>query len=484
MLKSEDELLSHWMSSSQQLGKAANRPEHLANPFCNILNCTSKTAEEYPDLLGRKTSLWRFLNSCAGAAVAWVRSCLYWPGAIPLNLPGKHVDVVIISHLTNIKHLRERTDFYFGDLAERLENEGLSTHTVLINHARTGRQISLIKGRSVLPAFLSPLKEARIIFKLCLGNFTLPGRNSAGSRRFHWLARLAQFGSRAIGDYRIGIMLAQLLHCFSPKVVIHTYEGHGWERILAAAVHKMDIPAYVCGYQHAVIFPGPKAILQNRGNAMPDHIFTTGQAAKSILIQEGELPEKVFSILGSSKAVSSGSSPRFNAMGACLIAPEGTLSEVVLMAGLGLDAARANPEQQFILRLHPVLSYRQVVDALAQYHPMPGNFILSQESLDEDLHRSSWLCYRGSTVAFQGILAGLRPIFLDPDDSAATNDPLPQDLAFRHRCVSGGEINALICNDKSIPEPDQAELKQAVAFAMSYLMPFNPDELIEKIKTL
>lgn len=484
MCKSEGELLSDWMPLSQQLSQSTIRPEHLVNPFCNILNCTSKTAKEYPDLFGKKTSLWRFLNSLTGATVAWARSCFYWPIAIPLNLPNKHVDVVIISHLTNINQLNEKTDFYFGDLAERLEDEGLSTHTVLINHARAGRQRSLSKGKSVLPAFLSPLMEASILLKLALGIFTFPRGNSVKSQRFHHLARLAQFGSRAIGDYRIGIMLSKFVHCFSPKVVIHTYEGHGWERVLATAIHKMDIPAHVFGYQHAVIFPGPKAILQHRGNAMPDHIFSTGEAAKKILVHDGEIPSKHFSILGSCKAVSTDSSPQFKATGACLIAPEGTLSEVMLMAGMGLDAARTNPEQQFVLRLHPVLPYQQGVDALAQFHPIPENFVLSQESLDEDLRRSSWLCYRGSTVSFQGILAGLRPIYLDPDQSVATNDPLPQDLAFRRHCVSGDEINTVISCDKSIPKPDQTELKQALAFAMSYLMPFNPDELIEKIKTL
>ena len=476
--------LCDWIPSSFRLSKTITRPEHLANPFCNILNSTGKTATEFPDLLGKKRCFWRLANSVAGAATIWFRSWLYWPKALKLTLPDRHVDVVIISHLTNIDHLKAEDDFYFGDLHRTLEQNGLLTHTLLINHARAGRQISPGKQRIILPAFLSPFRESGILARLIAASFTLSEGDNRSDRHFHRLARLAQFGNKAIGDYRIGMMLTKLIRHLSPKVIIHTYEGHGWERIVAEAAHAMPFPAKVFGYQHAVIFPGPKAILQNRGKAMPDHIYTTGQAAKSVLIQDSDLPESHFSILGSSKAVKVDPSVKFSPDGACLIAPEGTLGEVILMAGIGLDAARANPDQQFILRLHPVLPHQKVAAALAPYSPLPDNFELSQVSLDEDLARCSWLCYRGSTLAYQGILAGLRPIYLDPDGSASTNDPLPQDLAFRRCCVYGREINDIILKDRNVRDLDQTELMQAIDYAKSYLMPFQPDALMEKIKTL
>lgn len=484
MPMSDAAMLRNWVSCSRQLSQTIKRPEHLANPFCNILNCTTKTAAGYPDLLGRKPAYWRLFKSIAGAAFTWCRACFYWPRALSLNLSEKQVDVVFVSHLISESHLDKEADFYFADLAEALENEGFSTHTVLINHIKAGRNISPGEKRSVLPAFLSPLKEAGIIFRLFLSAFSLPRGDNARSAHFCRLAKLSQFGNRAIGDYRIGMMLGEIIRASSPKAVIHTYEGHGWERLLADAAHKMDTSVKVFGYQHAVIFPGPKAILQNRGVAMPDHIFTTGEAAKTMLAKEGELPKTYFSILGSSKVFNAKPSAQFSPKGACLIAPEGTLGEVKLMAKLCIDAARSIPEQQFILRLHPVLSREHVVNLLKEFNPIPDNFTLSQASLDEDMERSSWLCYRGSTVAFQGIVAGLRPIFLDTDQAAANNDPLPSGLAFRRTCTSGDALTALIIDDRKVAEPDQTAFHEAVDFARSYLMPLMPDRLKEKIKAL
>lgn len=484
MLRPDNASLSDWISSSQQLSKAIDQPEHLANPFCNILNCTRKTAAGFPDLLGKKTIFWRLLNSLAGAGITLFRSCVYWPRSISLVLPKKHVDVVFVSHLISVEDLNKQADFYFGDLSQAIEKNEISTHTVFINHARIGHNQSNDERRTVLPAYLSPIHEAGIIFKLFLASFTLPRVSGLKSARFYLLAKLSQFSSRAIADYRIGIMLSQFVHSLSPKVVIHTYEGHGWERILAYVAHKKNPSLRVFGCQHAVIFPGPKAILQHRGDAMPDHIFTTGEAATTILVKEGELPESCFSVLGSSKAVNTSVSTRFDARGACLIAPEGILDEVMLMARIGIDAARTNPEQQFVLRLHPILSQNKVVNAMKEYHPIPDNFSLSEFSLVEDLQRSSWLCYRGSTVAFQGMLAGLRPIFIDPDETSSTNDPLPQGLAFRRICSTGDEINALIKSDRGVAEPNQTEFKEAVDFAMSYLEPLAPDTMIKKIKAL
>ena len=94
------------------------------------------------------------------------------------------------------------------------------------------------------------------------------------------------------------------------------------------------------------------------------------------------------------------------------------------MAQLAIDAARLYPAQTFVLRLHPVINPSDFDSMIAAWPPIPPNFILSTAPLDNDLDAASWICYRGSTVAFQGILAGLRPIYLNPDDSVADNNPV------------------------------------------------------------
>lgn len=113
--------ISKWMEISKRVSMAVSSPEHLANPFLNILNATSKSASQYPDLLGKRSLLWRFGHSLAGALVMLARSVLYWPRAIRLDDQPGNPDVIIISHLTHPRHLEETADFYFGSLAEIIE---------------------------------------------------------------------------------------------------------------------------------------------------------------------------------------------------------------------------------------------------------------------------------------------------------------------------------------------------------------------------
>ena len=107
------------------------------------------------------------------------------------------------------------------------------------------------------------------------------------------------------------------------------------------------------------------------------------------------------STLGSIKRKSKLPKPKFSAKGTCLFAPEGTLDEV-RMARFAIDTAKAHPSNEFTLRLHPLMNPVEVRSMLEASSALPSNFILSTNSLDFDLAaKPSWICYRGSTVAFQ-----------------------------------------------------------------------------------
>ena len=126
--------LKAYFSDSLALARLITKPEHRANPFVNILNTTSKSIKQYPDLLGGKNVFWRFCHSLTGAGITLWRALCYANNKLPLRIPADGADVVLISHLTNAEQLRESTDFYFGNLADNLNDAGMSTHTLLINH--------------------------------------------------------------------------------------------------------------------------------------------------------------------------------------------------------------------------------------------------------------------------------------------------------------------------------------------------------------
>ena len=474
---------------SISLARKVERPEHRANPFLNILNMTEKSASQYPDLLGKKGWLWRLSNSIMGAGITLLRALSYWRHTIPCHVPKASADIVIISHLTSLSHLTREDDFYFGDLANQLEISGYKTHTVLINHCRAKASdisTSRCNGMTILPAFYSPWGEFKLIMRMLCAAFSIPSiGTSKDELSFVRKARLAQFNSRAIGDYRIGKMIMTLIAGLKPRIILHTFEGHGWERLMTAEAHMLevqDVQPHIIGYQHAVIFPGSKSLCFSHGNgADPDHVFTSGKITHDHLQREASFPS--LSILGSVRSVSDPMA-KFSPNGACLIAPEGTLSEVMIMSKLAITAAYLVPEQDFILRLHPVLNRGVVNKKLKKYAPFPDNFKLSKQSLHNDFEQSSFLCYRGSSVALEGILHGLRPIYLDPDQLAANNDPIDPSISFCRLASNAEDLVNIIKKDYLDPRLGARELPEALTYAKNYFMHLKSDVLINHMKTV
>ena len=464
------------------LAKDASRPEHFVNPFLNILNMTAKNVVHYPDIMSGSGVTRRCLHSICGAGLTFFRSVLYVPYSFKIDCASERADVLIISHLTTKGHLSNKDDFYFGDIARELVLEGYRTKTVLLNHCRATKADAKSMTRKdviLLPAFLSPPDELKLIFKLLKAAFSFPWPNSAP--RYSWNAKFAQFNHRAICDFRIGTLLNAVARELAPKVIVHTFEGHGWERYFTAKLHELDNTPYVIGYQHAVLFPGLKSLLYRFGKqANPDHLFTIGEITKRELVVKSE--HQSVSILGSNRAIKAKPAQKFSAQGTCLFAPEGDMTEVRIMAELAQEAARRMPHHMFVLRLHPLLDKVRVQRSLHLSQSVVENFRISDDDLDADLSSASWLCYRGSTVALQGMQSGLRPIYFDADNSAEYNDPIPDYVHFRRRIKDVSGLEQLIKADQYDSSGVQAELAEAIEFAKNYVMPLDANEMIIRLK--
>ena len=479
-------VLKNYFLDSLALSRQITRAEHRANPFVNILNISSKTAKQYPDLLQDKTLQWRFFHSCVGAAVNLLRSIRYAPHRIRLRPPTQEMDVLVISHLIDKSHLDKETDFYFGNLGDVFEETNIKAHIVLINHCHAdSRHLSMLNQtkKTVLPAFYSPSHEIKHIGRLLLASMTLPkDRDKSVNKNFLRLARVAQFGGRAIGDFRIGKMIAEFIEVTQPRIVIHTYEGHGWEKIATSAAHSLPNRAHVIGYQHAVLSPGDKSIFHNHGGeTAPDHIFTTGEFTRNELQKNMLFLKHHITAVGTFKNVTNRSGYTFKPNGTCLFAPEGTLDEIEILTRVAVNAARLDPTRKFVLRLHPVINSLQAQKIFSRFMPFSANFIVSARTLDEDIKAASWICYRGSSVSLQGILAGLRPIFIGSDSDEYQNNPIPRDIAYLRVSRDANELISILRRDKKCPMLARQELVEARNFANQYFMPFKQKVIINHI---
>ena len=86
-------------------------------------------------------------------------------------------------------------------------------------------------------------------------------------------------------------------------------------------------------------------------------------------------------------------------------------------------------------------------------------------------------------MVVQGILNGLRPIYLDPDNMAASNDPIPAGLAFRRIAGNERELVDIIKLDQKNAQVANKEFISARRFALEYLLPINPETLIQYLKS-
>ena len=164
-------------------------------------------------------------------------------------------------------------------------------------------------------------------------SFSLPQIGQEDNQRsFILRAKFAQFSARALCDFRIGYFLTKLISSFRPKIVLHTFEGNGWEKIVTFNVRNNLPNTKVIGYQHAVLFPGNRAINVNYANNLsPHHVFCAGDYTKNILREESE--HQSISVLGSPKVdlKRHENETVSQTKKACLFAPEGDIQETKIM---------------------------------------------------------------------------------------------------------------------------------------------------------
>ena len=346
-------------------------------------------------------------------------------GKAPLN-----ADVLIISHLINKDHVGESQDFYFGELIDTLRGCGLTVVIGLINHVG-------FKG-SVNPGY-DRLKVPRILLSRSLSlreEFVLLSGIIAEARRLkkrialetdalvqRCLKQAARVAYQTITNLHLAKEIGQLVKQVQPKAIITTFEGYAWERVTYAAAREYNPKITCIGYHHSVLFRLQHAIrrpLQQKFN--PDLILTSGDQACKELTKTWGTSGTVVKVLGTRRVFkgNSGDTPNGSAV---LVLPEGIVSECLFMFRIVVEIAHELPHQQFILRLHPLISRKKLV----RLEPRLSNFTLnvrwSTDSMEQDIKASNRVCYRGTSAVFEAIGGGCQPIYLERPGEM-TIDPL------------------------------------------------------------
>lgn len=397
-----------------------------------------------------------------------------WYGDLPSGLP---VDFVFVSHLFNSSQLAGDDDFYFGKVPAELMSKGKSVVLVLINHNDIPvNDINHCLASSNIPRIvisnvLSP--KAELCISKRISNEAKRLKQAANSERSDFRRKIlskASIEATSPGtkaSLRIAELVGEVICHTRAQRVVTTYEGHSWERLIYATARKSSPGISCIGYQHAALFRLQHAAKRSLGTKFdPDKLLCAGPVGLAQLQRSGFLPNDQLSILGSNRSVSN---LNCNGIATCLVLPEGITEECEILFEFSISCAFAHPEIRFIWRLHPILPFDKLVRRNGNQGYIPPNIEISKKTLNEDISRSSFVLYRGSTAAITAAANGAIPIYVEHTEEL-TIDPLFEISDFHPTVTSTQEFSAALNWTKWTDE--------AMKYCKKYYVPFNYDEIV------
>jgi hypothetical protein len=486
--------------------------ERVAIPCLHVIR-------EHPVFLGNYTEAFNYARSIKETGRKWLRFLrrrVWWllqlgraarsKGKLwfaPKELSAK-IDVLFVSHLINVSHAGCEEDFYFGEMPSELAAHGYSVAITLVNFSRKpGSYIANKCKLSLVP---------RIILSDSLGihdDATIRSRLKKESLRLSLLAKkespgfaqriLEQASEESLSggahlNLQIANQIGALVEKLQPKVIVIIHEGHAWERLAFSAARSAHSNVLCIGYQHAAVFRLQHSIRRSLAPKYnPDKILTAGDISCTQLRSSLGLEGIPISVLGSNrrfKGRTTAPEPQThkhsgdNSAGGpvCLVLPEGVASECNLILEFSILCAMVNPDIQYIWRLHPAVSFASLQAKNPKLRSYPKNVFLSQATLEEDISRSCWALYRGTTAIVQAVMAGLRPIYLH-SPGELTIDPLYELDIWRVSVASVSEFHlAILPNIETSTVQLASDIEQARKYCERFFTPLDTDKLAALIR--
>jgi hypothetical protein len=431
--------------------------ERVAIPWLHVLNEHPANLSQYTSLFGQHDFGLRRLSSEVKGILSVILAFLKKSSSQQQPLLPPNADVIIFSHLLNTSQLGAAEDFYFGQLPEALIAQGVNTVVALHDH--TGMMCkneqsswpAAMALRVLLPRRLSGFDELRLWRRLLKESGHLKDSSSQAANvfcaRVYKTAAEHAIGPPAMAILRLHTQVQEMVKNLRPTSIVVTYEGHAWERIVFEAARSVNPSIRCVAYQHTILFPRQHAISRGLGPSYdPDIVCTAGHITKQIL-------QRISGLLGM-PLVTVGTHRQKNLklsfprkveapiVPACLVIPDGTMEECVLILDFVLKSALMVPAVIFIIRMHPVMPFSAVMKRDVRLRSLPANVKISHESFDIDLGRCRWALYRGSSAAILAAAVGLRPLYYRPRGEMLGIDPLYEMQTWRRVVETGSDLKA------------------------------------------
>jgi hypothetical protein len=458
------------------LSKHSN-PTRIAISWLHVLREHPEFLKKYSSIFSKTVCGSKYLNLKLSIKIIvhgiayFFRAVLTKNYSISSKKAGDNLDYIFISHIVNESQAGFNNDSYFGNLPYLLSQKGKSVLIVLLNHSSVGHQKLANKWvnpeipRIVLGKGISTVRGIQIYYNMFLEFIWLRFFSDPPlwdhKKRVLKRASIEALSSGTFFNLMIKEQIADLTKSFRPTNLVLSYEGHAFERMAYYGAREAKSDIVCMGYQHSALFKlqhAFKRMLTSQYN--PQVILTSSLMATNELTSDPKLDDIQIGSVGSNRAFESHNiQVKHNSKNTCLVLPEGFMSECVLLFDFSLQCAILNPETTFIWRIHPIMTFDQIMATNSQYDQLPKNIFLSDKELDEDILRCQFALYRGSTAIIKAGAAGVKPIYYKKKKEGMTIDPLYRIDEGKAILNDPTEFNKLVIDSKNCNEQSQKIMK-------------------------
>tara|TARA_B100001964_G_C14255774_1_gene612367 strand:+ start:810 stop:2321 length:1512 start_codon:yes stop_codon:yes gene_type:complete len=356
-----------------------------------------------------------------------------------VNVKKNSTDLLILSHLINYKDIGKKNDFYFSNISNLLKNVNIDSLLVLKNPNQYNEKKSIYNWkrkkieRIILPNYTNFINELVFIIKaLSVRKFIKKklyfNNNTSLDRKFHNQLLTECLSESTISSFRLNFQIKKIVKMLNPKIIMLTYEGFAWERVIFKSCREINENIICIGYQHSLINKYYYNVKKNIFNGFdPDVVLTSGECGYNIFRNEKNFNIKKLLNVGTHRSFHYFQKRKFyknkNSDLNIIVLPEGFMNETNLLFEFTLNCAKILPNIQFIWRMHPVIDFSIFKKKYPKYKIIPKNIKISYNTLDQDLAISKFAIYRGSTSIIAAFNFNVQPILLDLNNSYLI-DPL------------------------------------------------------------
>ena len=336
------------------------------------------------------------------------------------NLSGH--DCLIISNIINDKYENILKDKYFGSLEKDLKQLDIKTITIYKNFSNVSNYKLYKKIKKINNNLFILSKRLSFFNELILITLTVYEiiRNIIINNKIN----ITYFFSIP-SNLRISIQVEKIVKKIKPKMILFTFEGHSWERILINKIKNYDQNILCAGYQFGLLTKNHHSIFRElKKNYNPDIIFTSGKITQKIFRENSNYSNTKIVILGSYKRntriISKTNTEILEEN--FLVVPEGI--ETLKFFKYITECAKMYKFYNFIFKIHPEVELSLINHLKIRIrNDKLKNIRISTSDVDilEEIMISKFIIYRGSVGVFQGCLNELVPIYYNAQEKIDIN---------------------------------------------------------------